>query len=388
VTTIILPNSVTNLGSSVFSNCTGLEAATLSTNLANLQNAVFLGCSKLTSIIIPDSVTNIGGYAFSSCVSLTNVTIGKGVRWIGGGAFAGCTNLVKVDIPASTISIDVSADFSAFGGTTSLSAINVDGQNSAYSSLDGVLFDKSQTTLILYPQAKVLSDYLMPNSVTTLGPTAFYNCTKLTSVTIGNKVAYIPSQAFSFCTSLTRLTIPDSVTNIQDALEGKIYTDGAFASCTSLTNVTVGKGLTYIGLGAFNYCTNLTGIYFQGDAPSFGEDILNAGMGGDVFARDNAATGYYLPGTFGWSATFDYLPMVLWNPQAQTADGSFGVRMNHFGFNITGTADIPLVVEASTTLAARSWVPLQSCTLTNGSIYFNDPQWTNYPAGVYRIRSP
>jgi len=81
-------------------------------------------------------------------------------------------------------------------------------------------------------------------------------------------------------------------------------------------------------------------------------------------------------------------PAVLWNPQVQTGDGMFGVQQNVFGFNIGGTPDIPLVVEASTNLAAQSWVPLQSSTLTNGSVYFSDPQWTNFPGRFYRIRSP
>jgi hypothetical protein len=81
-------------------------------------------------------------------------------------------------------------------------------------------------------------------------------------------------------------------------------------------------------------------------------------------------------------------PAVLWNPTVLTNDGNFGVRQNHFGFNITGTPDIPLVIEASTNLAAQSWAPLQSCTLTNGLIYFSDAQWTTYPNRVYRIRSP
>ena len=84
----------------------------------------------------------------------------------------------------------------------------------------------------------------------------------------------------------------------------------------------------------------------------------------------------------------DGLPAVLWNPEVRTTDGSFGVRENRFGFNITGTADIPVIIEAATSLAARSWVPLQSCTLTNGLIYFGDAQWTNFPGRFYRIRSP
>ena len=78
---------------------------------------------------------------------------------------------------------------------------------------------------------------------------------------------------------------------------------------------------------------------------------------------------------------------MLWNPQAQTSDASFGVRTNKFGFNITGTTNIPIKVAACTNPANPTWFPLQTCTLTNGSIYFSDPQWTNYPARLYRIRS-
>ena len=79
---------------------------------------------------------------------------------------------------------------------------------------------------------------------------------------------------------------------------------------------------------------------------------------------------------------------MLWNPQPKTDDGSFGVRQNGFGFNITGTADIPIVIEASAGIASQLWVPLQNSKLTNGLIYFSDSQWTNYPARFYRIRSP
>jgi hypothetical protein len=70
-----------------------------------------------------------------------------------------------------------------------------------------------------------------------------------------------------------------------------------------------------------------------------------------------------------------------------TAAG-FGVRTNRFGFNITGTTNIPIVVEACTNLASASWTSLLSGALINGSIYFSDPQWTNYPTRFYRLRSP
>jgi len=93
---------------------------------------------------------------------------------------------------------------------------------------------------------------------------------------------------------------------------------------------------------------------------------------------------YYLPGATGWGPFFSGRPTELWNPQAS----ALRVTGGQFGFNITGTADIPIVVEACTNLANGNWVPLQSLNLTNGAFYFSDPNWTNYPARNYRIRSP
>jgi hypothetical protein len=99
-------------------------------------------------------------------------------------------------------------------------------------------------------------------------------------------------------------------------------------------------------------------------------------------------TVYYLPKTTGWHSTFAGIPTALWNPQMQASDAGFGVHLNRFGFNVTGTANIPLVIEASTEVRNGAWLTLQSCTLTNGSTYFSDPQWTNYPSRFYRLRSP
>ena len=105
------------------------------------------------------------------------------------------------------------------------------------------------------------------------------------------------------------------------------------------------------------------------------------------FLSDNS-TLYYLSGTTGWGFAFDGRLAFLWNPQVQASGANFGVCTNRFGFDVTGTKNIPIVVEASADLANAAWTALQSCTLTNGSIYFSDPQWTNYPTRSYRIRSP
>ena len=157
--------------------------------------------------------------------------------------------------------------------------------------------------------------------------------------------------------------------------------DLAFHDCPSLTNITLPASVTTIADEAFAVCANLAGAYIKGNAPALTGP-------GDVFYYSSNVTVYYLPGTIGWAPAYAGRPTMLWNPQAQTTDGSFGVGQNRFGFNIAGTAGIPIVVEACTNLVARSWVSLQSGTLTNGLVYFGDPQWTNYPGRYYRIRSP
>ena len=109
-----------------------------------------------------------------------------------------------------------------------------------------------------------------------------------------------------------------------------------------------------------------------------------------VFLGDNHVIVYYLPGTADWSdfSRGTGVPVVLWTPQMQTSGASFGVRTNQFGFNISWATNVHVVVEESTSLANPTWYPLATNTLTSGSSYFSDPQWTNYPARFYRLRSP
>jgi hypothetical protein len=145
--------------------------------------------------------------------------------------------------------------------------------------------------------------------------------------------------------------------------------------------VMIPRSVTDIAESVFNTGSMRT-IYFQGNAPKVGV-FYNYSLGPESVVL------YYLPGTSGWgsfdpASSYRNHPIVLWNPLAQSS----GVRSNRFGFNITGTAGIPIVVEACTNLAPGSWSALQSCTVTNGSIYFSDPQWTNYPGRLYRLRSP
>lgn len=216
-----------------------------------------------------------------------------------------------------------------------------------------------------------LADVVLPDSVKDIGAWAFYGCNNLSSVSIGLNVTNIGAYAFFNCRSLVRVVIPDSVITIGQT---------AFRNCWSLESITLGEGVVGILDGVFLACTNLSTVFFTGNAPSLG--------GASVFDGGDNATVYYLPGRVGWGETFGGRPAVLWNPEILTRDASFGVGAVGFGFKITGTPDIPIVIQACTDLMAADWLPLRTDTLEGGSVYFSDTVWSNHPTRFYTIRWP
>jgi len=209
----------------------------------NSTKYIYLDLSEST-------VTEIGIEAFSNCISLTGITIPNSVKWIWYYAFSGCTSLTSVTIPDSVTSIGEYA----FNNCSRLIEINVDGANTTYSSVDGVLYNKNKTTLIKYPEGKIGASFIIPDSVTSIEDGAFEKCTNLTSVTIPNSVTGIYDFAFSGCTNLTNVTIPNSV---------EVIAACAFEYCTSLTSVTIPNNVTSIGYYAFYRCSGLTSVTFE-----------------------------------------------------------------------------------------------------------------------------
>jgi uncharacterized repeat protein (TIGR02543 family) len=192
-------------------------------SVTNINTSAFADCNKMTSVIIPSSVNSIGYMAFNDCGDLTSVTIANGVKTIDWYAFAECASLTSISIPSSVNSIGCYA----FSICPSLTAINVDPSNTVYQSINGVLFNKDGTTILIVPSG-FSGSFVISSSVTNIGSTAFAYIKNLTSVTIPNSVTSIGFTAFFCCLGLTNITIPNSVTSIGQQ---------AFYNCRALTNV-------------------------------------------------------------------------------------------------------------------------------------------------------
>ena len=248
---IIIPDGVVLIDSHAFSYCSSLTNVTIPDSVIMINCWGFASCTSLANIIIPDSVTTIEEGAFSYCESLKDVTIGNQVTWIGDDAFYSCHSLTSITIPNSVTTIGESVfnfcdNLKEFKGKF----ISDDGRCLI---IDGVLKAFAPASL---------TEYIIPNSVTSIGDFAFYCCNNLTSVTIPDSVTTIGESAFaangSTSSSLTTITIPDSVTSIGSY---------AFLFCDYLKSVTIGKSITTIGDGVFSDCYRLSIVYCKAINP-------------------------------------------------------------------------------------------------------------------------
>ncbi|OOM69949.1 leucine-rich repeat protein [Clostridium sp. BL-8] len=242
------------------------------------------------------SLSSAAEYVFQNCTNLEYVSIPEGLKYIPQGMFSNCSNLKIVVVPSS-VNEELWGQVSAFSKCSSLEKIEVNQNNPIYKSVDGVLYNKSGTKIVVYPAAKEGESYTIPddvvsimedafngcknlknvemsdnvieinnyafsgctglqtvkmsNNITTINDNLFSGCSNLTDITIPSGVTSIKESAFKGCSSLSYITIPSSVTNIEST---------AFQGCSSLTNITIPSGVTTIGANAFQDCSNLTNV--------------------------------------------------------------------------------------------------------------------------------
>ncbi len=262
---VVIPNGVTRIGDCAFQLCSSLTSFVIPDGVTSIGKSAFNSCSSLRSVVIPNSVTSIGNRAFGLCKSLTNIVIPDSVTTIGGSAFSGCKSLSSVVIPESVVNLKGNP-FCRWNGE--LKCL------SPYFIYDNkVLFDKDKSKIIAFRDKNTTSyvipdyvtsigdsafsdcsslfDIVIPDSVNSIGNDAFWCCSSLRSVVISDSVTSIGGGAFLGCSDLADIVIPNSVTNIRD---------WAFFGCSSLSDIVIPDSVTSIGNRAFAYCKSLRSV--------------------------------------------------------------------------------------------------------------------------------
>ena len=311
-TKFVWPEGVTEVGNTVFAGCTGLTSVTIPEGVTAIKVEAFKDCTGLTSVTIPSTVTEIWHNAFDGCTALNPLTVPNTVTTIGSSAFK---NVPKVIYSGSATgspwgALEVVAPqptpdpgpgpepepdpeptrdpgfYSADGQLIKAITKEEVEQNYAYNACP------SATTQTI----KNATEFVWPEGVTSIGNNAFYECSKLTSVTIPEGVTSIGNSAFDSCSALTSVTIPSTVTSIGN---------GAFSKCSGLTSVSIPSTVTSIGNSTFGYCTGLTSVVIPEGVTS---------IGSSSFSGCSALTSVTIPNTVTSIGAFAFKKCSALNP--------------------------------------------------------------------------
>lgn len=272
MTSIAIPNTVTEIGYAAFNLCNGLTSVHITdleawlgitfsnfdANPLSYAGHLVLNGETVTDLVVPGSVTAIHDWAFEGCTDLTSVTIHDGVTAIGNGAFINCTELTRADLGNTVTWIGDDA----FLGCLALMGIDIP-NTVTYIGYEAFCDCYALATVTIGDHVQEIGDFAfsnctslmginIPHSVTYIAFGAFSGCSSLSELTIPNSVTYIGPVAFSTCSSLTSVTIPNSLTSLSD---------GIFSGCSALASVIIPSSVTTIGEWAFDGCSAMTTIH-------------------------------------------------------------------------------------------------------------------------------
>ena len=253
-----IPDTIIEIENGMFDSCRSLTSVTIGRGVADIGNIAFSKCSKLENINVSEKNANyssVGGILYNKQRTemimvpraTKEVDVPNTVTKIKNYAFYNCDNLKMITIGDRVTDIEI--EEVSFYNCSELKSINVSNNNTAYSSIDGILYNKEQTRLVKVPRA--VEKVLMPGTIETIGNYAYNDCTNLSDIVIRNGVKTIESYAFNNCSRLKNIIIPNSVIRIEGC---------AFNNCGNLNNVIIGNGVTSIGNEAFSNCRNLEDI--------------------------------------------------------------------------------------------------------------------------------
>lgn len=285
---VTLPKSLTGIGEKTFYKCTSLISITIPDGVTAIGDRACSGCTSLASVTIPASVATIGDGAFEDCSGLTSVTIPEGVATIGIGAFKECCNLVNVTIPDSVTAIGKYA-FMYCGSLTSITLPE------GLTAINDWVFSGCVR----------LTSVTIPEGVTSIGDSAFWNCSRLTSVTIPQSVTTIGGSAFVSCADLTDVYISDLdawfqiefadgfaspfyyaknlylngqlVESLEIPGSVSVIQAGLFRSATCLKRVAIPRSLAGVAANAFEKCTNITEVFYEGSESEWANLPISSG---------------------------------------------------------------------------------------------------------------